>query len=310
MPSDLAFGCPPSRNWRIAHTTVKLKGDRNHPMTRRYYATRKQPGNLTLDDLYMKFQNLYLLFRERDYFKEKAGITDRDLPDAMRYEAAIVLTFQPFPITKWSADEITQDHVFETLEFLHDHVSKPHDWGPMTNESGFNYSDYRDYDEEVGREEFRTRANVFLPDYGPGYELAKDGTVVALGTDGLQFILKADIEPYDELNVDCKVRNAISKWRNRHASLDDKKEAIRELADVFEWLKKTKGLSTVMDSKDESAIFDLANNFAIRHHNPKQKSNYDRAIWFSWIFHFYLATYHAAIRLLIKRDKTQRRSRQ
>jgi len=133
--------------------------------------------------------------------------------------------------------------------------------------------------------------------------LTKDGVVLALGADGLQHILDAEIITYDEANVDSKVRNAISKWRNRHLSLAEKKEAIRELADVFEWLKKTKGLGTVLDGKDESAIFDLANNFGIRHHNPKQKTNYDRAIWYSWIFHFYLATYHAAIRLLIKKEK-------
>jgi hypothetical protein len=65
-------------------------------------------------------------------------------------------------------------------------------------------------------------------------------------------------------------------------------------------------IGTVLDGKDESAIFDLANNFAIRHHNPNQKANYDRAIWYSWIFHFYLATYHAAVRLLIKKDKNRK----
>ncbi len=92
-----------------------------------------------------------------------------------------------------------------------------------------------------------------------------------------------------------------NKWRNRHLALPEKREAIRELADVFEWLKKTKGLTAVLDGKDEAAIFDLANNFAIRHHNPKQKTNYDPVIWYSWIFHFYLATYHAAIRLLLRK---------
>jgi hypothetical protein len=103
--------------------------------------------------------------------------------------------------------------------------------------------------------------------------------------------------------VDSKVRDAIVKWRNRHLSLDEKKTAIREMADVFEWLKKAKNLAGVLDKKDESVIFDLANNFAVRHHNPNQKINYDRAIWYSWIFHFYLATYHAAVRLLIKHEK-------
>ena len=81
------------------------------------------------------------------------------------------------------------------------------------------------------------------------------------------------------------------------------KAAIRELADVFEWLKKSKELAKVLDKKDESAIFDLANNFAIRHHNPNQKANYDHAIWYSWIFHFYLATYQATIRLLMKHQQ-------
>jgi uncharacterized protein YjgD (DUF1641 family) len=52
------------------------------------------------------------------------------------------------------------------------------------------------------------------------------------------------------------------QWRNRKLSLQEKKAAIRELADVFEWLKKTKNLSQILDNKDESAIFDLANNFA------------------------------------------------
>lgn len=148
---------------------------------------------------------------------------------------------------------------------------------------------------------------MFLADYKTGFELTKDGAVLALGTHGLQHILDAEILSYDERNVDNKVRNAIAKWRNRDLSLSDKKEAVRELADVFEWLKKTKNLGAVLDTKDESAIFDLANNFGIRHHNPLLKTDYDPAIWYSWIFHFYLATYHAAIRLLIRKEKTAKR---
>jgi hypothetical protein len=133
--------------------------------------------------------------------------------------------------------------------------------------------------------------------------LTREGIILALGADGLQHILGAKIVPYDEVNVDSKVRNAIIKWRNRQLSLEEKKAAIRDLADVFEWLKKTKDLAKILDRKDESAIFELANNFALRHHNPDQKRNYDQAIWCSWMFHFYLATYHAAIRLLIKYER-------
>ncbi len=272
-------------------------------MTRRYYSARTNPGGLTLDELYWKLQNLFLMFRDNDFFKGRAGITGNTLPNAIKYKAAVALTFQLFPITDWSAEDITEDHIFDALEFLHDHVSKPGEWSLMTTESGHNYYDYDGYDAEAGRSEFRASSNAFLADYKTGFELTEDGAVLAMGTDGLQHILDAEIIPYDTENVDSRVRTAIAKWRNRHLSLSEKREAIRELADVFEWLKKTKHLSTVLDGKDESAIFDLANNFGIRHHNPKQKTNYDRAIWYSWIFHFYLATYHAGIRLLIKKEK-------
>lgn len=270
-------------------------------MVRRYYSSRKNPGNLDLDGLLLKFHNLYFFFREKDYFKEKAGITKHDLPEAIQQEAVMDLGFNAFPITKWAAEDMTEDHIFDVLEFLFDRISKP---GPWT-EIGFNYYDYDGYDEAAGRAEFRERVNSFLMDYPPGYELNEDGYVVELGTHGLQHILKAEIVPYDEANVDSKVRGAIEKWRSRHASKEDKREAIRALADVFEWLKKTKHLDKVLDRKDESVLFDLANNFAIRHHNPDQKGNYDKDIWFSWIFHFYLATYHAAIRLLIKHERAK-----
>ena len=272
-------------------------------MTRRYYSSRIKPKSLTLEELYQKFQALYLLFRDKDFFKGKAGITKNILPEAIMHEAALDLSFQPFPITKWSPESTTEDHIFDTLEFLYDHVATPGEWVGMTDETGWNYGDYGSYNDATGQEEFRNRANAFLADYKTGFELTEEGIILARGTDGLQHILDAEIIPYDEENVDSKVRNAITKWRNRHLSLSEKKEAIRELADVFEWLKKTKELGTVLDGKDESALFDLANNFAIRHHNPSQKTNYDRTIWYSWIFHFYLATYHAAIRLLIKKEK-------
>jgi hypothetical protein len=277
-------------------------------MTRHYYSSRTKPKSLTLEELYQKLQYLYLLFRDKDFFKGKTEITKDYLPEAIMHEAALDLSFQPFPVTKWSSEIITEDHIFDTLEFLYDRVSKPGELVGMTNERGWNYHDYDSYDDKAGQEEFRNKTNGILAEYKTGFELTEEGIILARGTDGLQHILEAEIIPYDEVNVDSKVQNAITKWRNRRLSLSEKKEAIRELADVFEWLKKTKELGTVLDGKDESALFDLANNFSIRHHNPNQKTNYDRAIWYSWIFHFYLATYHAAIRLLIKKEKQTKRS--
>jgi hypothetical protein len=277
-------------------------------MARRYYSSRKQPGSLTLGELHLKLVNLYLLLRDKDYFKEKARITRAELPDAIKYEAELALTFRLCPIDGWWAGDLTEDHIFDAVEFLYDRVSRPGEVVWKTTDTNWNYEDYGYYDEKAGRAEFRATANLFLADYKSGYELTEGGIILALGAHGLEHILDARLPPYDEVNVDGKVRNAIVKWRNRHLSLDEQRSAIRDLADVFEWLKKAKNLSSVLDQKDESAIFDLANSFAIRHHNPRQKTNYDQAIWYSWIFHFYLATYHAAIRLLIKRDEKGKKS--
>ncbi|MEW6262762.1 MAG: hypothetical protein AB1641_06750 [Thermodesulfobacteriota bacterium] len=272
-------------------------------MARRYYSSRNKPKSLSLEELFLKLRHLYSLFKDQDYFKGKAGITHQYIPDCIRHEAALALNFQPFPIDRWFADDITEDHIFDVIEFLYDYVSKPGRLVDMTTGTGWNYEDYESYDDKAGRAEFREKVNIFLCDYEPGYELTEDGVILALGKDGLQHILNGEIIPYDEANVDSKVRDAIIKWRNRRLSLSEKRNAIREPVDVFEWLKKSKNLTSVLDDKDESAIFDLANNFGLRHHNPSQKTNYDKAIWYAWIFHFYLATYHAAIRMLIKKEK-------
>ena|ERR1019366_2511862 len=123
-------------------------------MTRRYYGLRTKPPSLTLEEVYWKLQNLYFLFRGKDYFRQKARITETDLPDEIKHEAAVALTFQLFPITKWSQQDITEDHVFEAIEFLYDYVSKPGEWVEQSSPGGYVFWGYDGYDDEAGRTEF------------------------------------------------------------------------------------------------------------------------------------------------------------
>lgn len=60
------------------------------------------------------------------------------------------------------------------------------------------------------------------------------------------------------------------------------------------------GAKRVLNRDDERDLFNLANNFGIRHHKPGQKTDYDQAIWHSWMFHHYLATIHACVRVIEK----------
>jgi hypothetical protein len=81
----------------------------------------------------------------------------------------------------------------------------------------------------------------------------------------------------------------------RHGStLDDRRQAVRDLADVLEYLRPK--VKVLLTSKDDSDLFNIANNFGVRHHNDKQKTTYDAALWLSWMFYFYLATIHVVLR--------------
>jgi len=46
----------------------------------------------------------------------------------------------------------------------------------------------------------------------------------------------------------------------------------------------------------------LANNFGIRHHNERQKTDYD-ALWLNWMFYFYLSTIHVLLRKMSQYNK-------
>jgi hypothetical protein len=67
------------------------------------------------------------------------------------------------------------------------------------------------------------------------------------------------------------------------------------LADALEAIRAD--VKEEMLSKDEGALFQIANGFAIRHNTREQQRHYDDAIWLSWAFYVYLATIHAVLRL-------------
>jgi hypothetical protein len=61
-------------------------------------------------------------------------------------------------------------------------------------------------------------------------------------------------------------------------------------------------LKGVLYTGDEGALFEIANRFAIRHEDQRQKSEYD-PVFLDWIFWWYLATIELTDRV-IARDGT------
>jgi hypothetical protein len=157
-----------------------------------------------------------------------------------------------------------------------------------------------------GCAEFCDKVNVVLGNYERAFELSPNGEVLQKPEQGFDHIFKADLPSGDPKIVD-RVNAAILRFRRHGSTIDDRRQAVRDLADVFEYLRLT--VQQLLTSKDESDLFNLANNFGIRHHNDQQKTNYDTALWLAWMFYFYLATVHLLLRKLqLGRSSVERES--
>lgn len=83
--------------------------------------------------------------------------------------------------------------------------------------------------------------------------------------------------------------HAISRFRQRDATREDRRSAVVTLAGVLE--KRRELLKEHLLKKDEGALFRIANEFDLRHRRADQRGDYDNA-YLEWIFYWYLATIH------------------
>lgn len=274
---------------------------------RRYYSVRsgKNTGAIrfSLEQLIAQFAAMYDHFVRLGYFQEHFGyncVDAGEVPGKLGMNVAGQLLRRIRKDNLWPIAEkavrYSEDDLFDIVEFLYDHVSKPVEGYPHSfGGCGMHYSSF---DPDQGRREFPGEINDELRDYGEGYELSADGEILTIGEPVLATIESAQLPAYDAKNVEGRVADAVRKFRRYRSSSEDRRDAIRDLADVLEFLRPR--LKKVLTSKDESDLFNIANNFAIRHHDEKQKGNYDKSIWYSWMFYFYLATIHAGLHLLKK----------
>ena len=278
---------------------------------REYYSVRtgKNPAGkqLDLEMLRRLVKVLFDDFEDRGYFQQSFGyycFDAGDVPgtvgkDVDAYILRKVRKHDLWPISS-HIDLYSEDDLFDMMEFLYDHVSKPlHGWYHSYGNCGWHYTEF---DKEEGQEEFRAELNQLIQDYGDGYQLTSQGEILSLGEPGMLHLLEAELPHYDPQNVEGRVEKAILKFRYRRASVDDRREAVRILADVLEFMRPM--VKDVLATKDERDLFEIANNFGIRHHRQGQKTGYDQSIWLSWIFYFYLATIHTVVRLINIKQKS------
>ncbi|KLK88491.1 hypothetical protein SZ63_05610 [Methanoculleus sediminis] len=275
---------------------------------RRYYSVRKgiNQGELDFDLNLLKraFNSIYSDFNNKYYFQKAFGykcVDDGTVPGTTGSDIEIfflrkLLKPNLWPIGKM-IDNYSEDDLFDVIELLYDLIAKPlvgyeHKW----NNCGWHY---QTFDDETGQSEFRKEINEILRSYREGYELSASGEILLIGDKGLEDLHQEEVPEFDPDNIDERLKQAVLKFRRYKSSDEEKREAVRTLADILEYLRDKLGKhGTYLLSKDEDALFNIANNFGIRHHNLRQQTNYDATTWLPWMFYIYLASIHLSIRLI------------
>lgn len=274
---------------------------------RNYYSVRT--GRITPDQevnfevLKKLFSVTYNKLNADGYFQKYFGVNCQDgyIPGELGEEIDAIMFVNLrkdnlYPIYR-NLPNYTEDDFFDVIEFLHDYCSKGlnghyHNW----NNCGYHYEEFNDIE---GQKYYREILNPILREYKDGFEISESGEILILSDNGLSNLFEADIPTNDKENISNKINSAILKFRRHKSTLYDRREAIRELADVLEFLRPA--IKQHLNKKDENDIFNIANNFGIRHHNKDQQTEYDKPIWYSWIFYYYLATLHAVLRMTNKK---------
>jgi hypothetical protein len=189
-----------------------------------------------------------------------------------------------------------EDELFDLIEYFHRHVSRGVDQLGTARHSYSNCGwHYQAFDLAPDQALFRQRMNRTLMNYRGGFRINQNGQMEHTADEGLDQLIDAAL-PTKDPDIAQRVAGAIALYRNRGRTEEDLRLAVREMFDVLEKLRPE--LKEEMLKGDEGALFNIANNFTIRHLNEKQKANYDSAIWHQWMFYVNLSTIHVITRLM------------
>jgi len=250
-------------------------------------------------DILKLFSEIYDELRSDGYFDEyfggyciDAGHMDGIIASPERDILLKVRKKYLWPI-KDNFCNYNEDDLFDIIEYLFTTVSKPIDGTLHSyNQCGMHWETFS---KNEGEKVFFDKINALLNLYKEPFELSQSGEILRRPEKGFELILQADT-PTDDQNIRTRIDSAIAKYRRHGSTLDDRRQAVRDLADVLEYLRPQ--MDGVIHKKDESDLFNIANNFSIRHHNKQQKADYDANLWLSWMFYINLSTIHLILRKL------------
>jgi hypothetical protein len=281
---------------------------------RRYYSARRNPPlvvPLTPAQTKAEYAEVVAGLARTGYFDDAFGSACVDdlvdpVEQGQKKLSSLLGTESPMWPLALDNGELTgveqswsEDLFFDVIEALHDLVARPrsrfwYDYGQDWH--------YQDFARAPGQGVYRWKVNELLARSEVPLQLATDGEdlgqlVHSAGDDRDELVhrvLDSAVDTRDER------AHAVSLFRARTAGVPEKRSAIVTLAGLLE--QRRKGVLEVELIKgDSSALFDIANNFDLRHRRADQRTDYDPA-FLDWIFWWYLATLELTDQLLTRRD--------
>ena len=296
----------PTRRW-IADLFKHLPEMRRYAPPRPYWAARRAgavevPARDPADVMH-RFADLVGLLHGHGYlardFAEPCVDVDpdehlgRDLNFELRTRLHDVGSHTLWPLQP----EIWDTDIFYSLiEVFHDLVARPRRcWLHDHNHCGLHFEVF---DTDAGRRVYRGLVNRLLAEHAVELRLAADGEdegQLVHVVDEARADLVAQALQAPDTGVQERVRHAVAQFRGRTATVYDKRLAVLTLAGILE--ERRELIGTRIGSKDEGALFQIANQFAIRHQHRNQQGDYD-PVFLDWIFWWYLGTVELTDRLL------------
>lgn len=199
------------------------------------------------------------------------------------------------------------DHLlYSIIEFFHDKAQRPrrytfHNFSNCGN-------DYFDYSKFSGSVVYRWRVNEMLEQHGIELRLGNDGPETgflikrsALPMEGLADQVVDEVPEGDHDHKE-KLQSAIRAYRRRDADIHDRRKAISHLADILE-RHRNEFKKVQRFKKDEQDLFNMYNNFMIRHERDGQKDDYPEE-YLDWIFWTSLAAIQLVHKLGVETAKS------
>ncbi|WP_460793624.1 hypothetical protein [Nocardioides pacificus] len=275
---------------------------------RPYRSQRSQPSStsvsISLPAAVARFAGIVVDLDERGYFErafQKDCVDDpRTIDPSVLIEEEIgVADLWPIPTDRLANDF---DLFMDLIEVFGEFVAVPQNRSPHSyGRCGWHH---RDFNVQMGRDIYLWTMNRLLDRTSLELRLATSGEdrgrLVEAHGDARDDLVGATIEgAVDDMR--SPIEHAISLFRRRGATTEDKRSACTTLAGVLEFRRSM--LKEELFRRDEGALFQIANEFDVRHRSESQKGDYD-PIFLDWIFWWYLGTIELTDRMVSRQTST------